>query len=338
MSTKKQALLLGIGLSTVLASSAVIAGTCANNEYCWAPQVPKGYGPAQGYKATVPPTFNATQKNAICLMEANLAILAAYAHKAGCGSATTFAFGVKSSSSLPYGATSPVPFGSTTAYGTSSLTTTGTPITLKSGVGDASDATYGDRCYIDSTAAAGVVGTIGGQTVTFVNPPLPAPLPYPALPSLRSFSWTGNGNIMAGGLRDFQIGIVGATQSEYGENIIKDFGRKDDYQFGGAAVGRTVDIDWGLEAIFKNPGANVTPIPAPPTGEIGDSVGFPVSKWWQRSVHWPSNGIDGVTKMEKTELVNAGGAGSCQLVLSLTGTDEGGDFDESGTITLGPRK
>jgi len=110
------------------------------------------------------------------------------------------------------------------------------------------------------------------------------------------------------------IGIVGINGSSsipdvYTGNLIKDFyhGSTD------PAVADYYNIyDWGLQSISK--------------------LGYPVNKWWQRSITHRDDGVVGRTVWVKDRLV---GASSCRVVIDTNGYNNQSIFWQGGTIGSG---
>ena len=116
------------------------------------------------------------------------------------------------------------------------------------------------------------------------------------------------------------IGVVGINGSSslpdiYTGNLIKDF-------YHGSNDTTNADYyniyDWGLQSISK--------------------LGYPVNKWWQRSITHRDDGVVGRTVWVKDRLV---GASSCRIVIDTNGYNnqnifwQGGSIGD-GTLTIAP--
>jgi hypothetical protein len=115
------------------------------------------------------------------------------------------------------------------------------------------------------------------------------------------------GTIMVG---DSTVNVVGVNgkADPFPGRVIKDFYRATnavypDYRY--------VIFDWGLQAVLKR--------------------GYPVEKYWQRSVALRDDGGVGHTVFVKDRLV---GATSCRLVLDTTGANNAAIFNQSGKLTV----
>jgi hypothetical protein len=78
-------------------------------------------------------------------------------------------------------------------------------------------------------------------------------------------------------------------------------------------------VDYGLQSVAKK-------------GNGGEY--YPQAKWWQTSRHVRSNGVEGVTRINKERLYNANGNSACSIVVELRGFDDFDGFNQDGTLIV----
>ena len=128
---------------------------------------------------------------------------------------------------------------------------------------------------------------------------------------IGNYTFNKTGSIMAGAST---VGIPNPTAPTsvdvFKGKVIKDFfAYNQNYQ----GTLRTFILDWGLQVIEKNE--------------------YPVAKYFQRSWSLRDNGIEGVTKFQKTRI--AGGV-ACRIVTETRGYNNNENFNEQGTLRIFP--
>jgi hypothetical protein len=94
------------------------------------------------------------------------------------------------------------------------------------------------------------------------------------------------------------------------------------YDYGLQSLAKKGPLDMERAAYMKKPGQRY------------DSVFYPQAKYWQTSKHIKSNGVEGVTLINKQRLYNANGNTPCSIVVNIHGDDTYDGFDQSGTLTV----
>ncbi|QSA96855.1 hypothetical protein [Methylococcus sp. EFPC2] len=112
-------------------------------------------------------------------------------------------------------------------------------------------------------------------------------------------------NTILDGTASLQQQSINGILDAYSGKVIKDFYRDaswpSDYHI----------YDWGLQSLSK--------------------LGYPVNKYWQRSISQRWNGVDGFTIFVKDRLV---GATSCRIQVRTTGFNEPDYFSQSGYLVV----
>ena len=159
----------------------------------------------------------------------------------------------------------------------------------------------------------------GQQVAVSLNNPLSSALGSSKITQFNAtYAFNNVNNMLV--TNNLTIGIIGINGSSslpdiYTGNLIKDF-------YHGSTNPADADYyniyDWGLQSISK--------------------LGYPVNKWWQRSITHRDDGVVGRTVWVKDRLV---GATSCRIVIDTNGYNNQnifwqGDSIGTGTLTIAP--